>query len=115
MRPFFTVQIQNCIAALLPWTAVAALKVTACRLLGKSARIEIIHKLGETQQGGKRLYANINGVSVLPSTMKAPTLTSSFFITAVLTPDNAAYERLNRKHKAIIQRSNGVQAPAQAA
>ena len=77
-------------------------------LLGKSARIEIIHKLGDTKEGGKRLYANINGVSVLP-------LTSSPIYYDVLTPDNAAYERLNRKHKAIIQRSNGVQAPAQAA
>ena len=84
-------------------------------LLGKSARIEIIHKLGDTKEGGKRLYANINGVSVLPSTMKAPTLTSSPIYYDVLTPDNAAYERLNRKHKAIIQRSNGVQSPAKAA
>ena len=84
-------------------------------LLGKSARIEIIHKLGDTKEGGKRLYANINNVSVLPSTMEASKLTSSPIYYDVLSPDNAAYERLNRKHKAIIQRSNGVQAPAQAA
>ncbi len=84
-------------------------------LLGKSARIEIIHKLGETQQGGKRLYANINGVSVLPTGMKVQPITGEPIYYDVLTPDNAAYERLNRKHKAIIQRSNGVQSPAQAA
>ena len=84
-------------------------------LLGKSARIEIIHKLGETQQGGKRLYANINGVSVLPTGMKVQPITGEPIYYDVLTPDNAAYERLNRKHKAIIQRSNGVQSPAQVA
>ena len=84
-------------------------------LLGKSARIEIIHKLGETQQGGKRLYANINGVSVLPTGTKVQPITGEPIYYDVLTPDNAAYERLNRKHKAIIQRSNGVQSPAQAA
>ena len=84
-------------------------------LLGKSARIEIIHKLGDTKEGGKRLYANINNVSALPSTMEASKLTSSPIYYDVLSPDNAAYERLNRKHKAIIQRSNGLQSPAQAA
>ena len=84
-------------------------------LLGKSARIEIIHKLGDTKEGGKRLYANINNVSVLPSTMETSKLTSSPIYYDVLSPDNAAYERLNRKHKAIIQRSNGLQSPAKAA
>ena len=84
-------------------------------LLGKSARIEIIQKLGDTKEGGKRLYANINNVSALPSTMEASKLTSSPIYYDVLSPDNAAYERLNRKHKAIIQRSNGLQSPAQAA
>ena len=84
-------------------------------LLGKSARIEIIHKLGDTKEGGKRLYANINNVSALPSTMEAQPLASAPIYYDVLSPDNAAYERLNRKHKAIIQRSNGVQSPAKAA
>lgn len=84
-------------------------------LLGKSARIEIIHKLGDTKEGGKRLYANINGVSVLPAGMKVQPIAGEPIYYDVLTPDNAAYERLNRKHKAIIQRSNGVQPPAQAA
>ena len=46
-------------------------------LLGKSARIEIIHKLGDTKEGGKRLYANINNVSALPSTMEAQPLASA--------------------------------------
>ena len=84
-------------------------------LLGKSARIEIIHKLGDTKEGGKRLYANINGVSVLPTGMKVQPITGEPIYYDVLSPDNAAYERLNRKHKAIIQRSNGLQSPAKAA
>ena len=84
-------------------------------LLGKSARIEIIHKLGDTKEGGKRLYANINGVSVLPAGMKVQPIAGESIYYDVLSPDNAAYERLNRKHKAIIQRSNGLQSPAQAA
>ena len=72
-------------------------------LLGKPAKITIVHRLGDTKEGGKRLYANVSGVDILPKNMTAHTLSGQPIYYDVLQPNSAMLEKLNRKHQAIIK------------
>lgn len=72
-------------------------------LLGKPAKITIVHRLGDTKEGGKRLYANVSMVEVLPKTMQPPQLGGQPLYYDVLQPNSAMLEKLNRKHQAIIK------------
>ena len=84
-------------------------------LLGKSAKVEIIHRLSDSKDGGKRMYANINAVSALQGNMSAhPTDTKPTYYD-VLQHDAEAFERLNKKHRNIISKRNGGDADMKAA
>ena len=72
-------------------------------LLGKPAKITIVHRLGDTKEGGKRLYANVSMVEVLPKTMQPHSLGGAPIYYDVLQPNSAMLEKLNRKHQAIIK------------
>lgn len=72
-------------------------------LLGKPAKITIVHRLGDTKEGGKRLYANVSMVEVLPKTMQPHQLGGQPLYYDVLQPNSAMLEKLNRKHQAIIK------------
>ncbi len=72
-------------------------------LLGKPAKITIVHRLGDTKEGGKRLYANVSGVDILPKNMTAHTLSGQPIYYDVLQPNSGLLEKLNRKHQAIIK------------
>ena len=72
-------------------------------LLGKPVKITIVHRLGDTKEGGKRLYANVSMVEVLPKTMQPPQLGGQPLYYDVLQPNSAMLEKLNRKHQAIIK------------
>ena len=72
-------------------------------LLGKPVKITIVHRLGDTKEGGKRLYANVTGVDVLPKTMQPHQLGGTPIYYDVLQPNSAMLEKLNRKHQAIIK------------
>ena len=72
-------------------------------LLGKPVKITIVHRLGDTKEGGKRLYANVSMVEVLPKTMHPHQLGGQPLYYDVLQPNSAMLEKLNRKHQAIIK------------
>ena len=72
-------------------------------LLGKPVKITIVHRLGDTREGGKRLYANVSMVEVLPKTMQPHQLGGQPIYYDVLQPNSAMLEKLNRKHQAIIK------------
>ena len=72
-------------------------------LLGKPVKITIVHRLGDTKEGGKRLYANVSMVEVLPKTMQPHSLGGAPIYYDVLQPNSAMLEKLNRKHQAIIK------------
>ena len=72
-------------------------------LLGKPVKITIVHRLGDTKEGGKRLYANVSMVEVLPKTMQPHSLGGAPIYYDVLQPNSAMLEKLNRKHKGIIK------------
>ena len=72
-------------------------------LLGKPVKITIVHRLGDTKEGGKRLYANVSMVEVLPKTMQPHSLGGQPIYYDVLQPNGQMLEKLNRKHQAIIK------------
>ena len=72
-------------------------------LLGKPAKITIVHRLGDTREGGKRLYANVSMVEVLPKTMQPHQLGGQPIYYDVLQPNSGLLDKLNRKHQAIIK------------
>ena len=72
-------------------------------LLGKPAKITIVHRLGDTKEGGKRLYANVSMVEILPKTMQPHQLGGQPIYYDVLQPNSGLLEKLNRKHQAIIK------------
>lgn len=72
-------------------------------LLGKPVKITIVHRLGDTKEGGKRLYANVSMVEVLPKTMQPHSLGGQPIYYDVLQPNSAMLEKLSRKHQAIIK------------
>ena len=84
-------------------------------LLGKSAKVEIIHRLSDSKDGGKRMYANINAVSQLTGGMAAHSATTKPTYYDVLAHDTEAFTRLNRKHQNIISKRNGGDADLKAA
>ena len=84
-------------------------------LLGKSAKVEIIHRLSDSKDGGKRMYANINAVSQLTGGMAAHSATTKPTYYDVLAHDTEAFTRLNRKHQNIISKRNGGDAETKAA
>ena len=84
-------------------------------LLGKSAKVEIIHRLADSKDGGKRMYANVNAVVELTPNMQPHALTASPIYYDVLAHDGAAFEKLNRKHQNIISKRNGSEPAMKAA
>lgn len=81
-------------------------------LLGKSAKVEIIHKLSEGANGVKRMYANVSTAVELPSTMQAHPVSAKPVYYDVLKPDAEAFSQLNRKHQNIISRALGATSDA---
>ncbi len=84
-------------------------------LLGKSAKVEIIHRLADSKDGGKRMYANVHTVVELTPNMQPHTLTTAPIYYDVLAHDGAAFEKLNRKHQNIISKRNGSEPAMKAA
>ena len=84
-------------------------------LLGKSARIEIIHRKTKADSGVEREYANIKAVHVLTDKVNAHKLIEKPVFYDVLKPSPDAFSKLNRKHQFIIGKRNGGDAEMQAA
>ena len=72
-------------------------------LLGKPVKITVQHRIGDTKEGGKRLYANVAAVDALPKTMQPHQLGGQPIYYDVLQPNGQMLEKLNRKHQAIIK------------
>ena len=76
-------------------------------LLGKAAKIEIIHRLGKGKDGNNRLFANITAVSTLAPNQSAPQSSAKPVYYDVLAHDAEAFTRLNKKHQTIVTKRNG--------
>ena len=76
-------------------------------LLGKSARIEIVHRKTTATNGVSREYANIKAVHVLADKAGSHQLSGKPVFYDVLTPNADAFNQLNRKHQFIIGKRNG--------
>ena len=72
-------------------------------LLGKPVKLTVQHRIGDSKDGGKRLYANVAAVDALPKTMQPHSLGGAPIYYDVLQPNSAMLEKLNRKHKGIIK------------
>lgn len=72
-------------------------------LLGKPVKLTVQHRIGDSKDGGKRLYANVAAVDALPKTMQPHQLGGKPIYYDVLQPNSAMLEKLNRKHQAIIK------------
>lgn len=81
-------------------------------LLGKAAKIEIMHRLGKGKDGNNRLFANITAVSALAPNQQTHQSTAKPVYYDVLAHDAEAFSRLNKKHQAIISKRNGSVAQA---